>query len=125
MAEPRGTVQQGVFADQKATDGPKVKQTAAVSNTNPVEILYRPKPNYTDEGRAKRIEGEVLVQVVFHASGDVQVERVVRGLGYGLDESANCGSAPDKVQAGDTERSAGGFSGRGTHYIRVGVLVGD
>jgi TonB family protein len=85
---PRGTVQQGVFADQKATDGPKVKQTAAVANTNPVEILYRPKPNYTDEGRAKKVEGEVLVQVVFRASGDVQVERVVRGLGYGLDESA-------------------------------------
>ncbi len=84
----RGTVQQGVFADQKAADAPRVKQTAAVSNTNPVEILYKPKPVYTDEGRAKRIEGDVLVQVVFRASGDVQVERVVRGLGYGLDEAA-------------------------------------
>jgi len=84
----RGGVQQGVFADQKASDAPKVKQAAAVSNTNPVEILYRPKPVYTDEGRAKRVEGDVLVAVVFKASGEVQVERVVRGLGYGLDEAA-------------------------------------
>ena len=84
----RGSVQQGVFADEKASDAPKVRQAAAVSNTNPVEILYRPKPVYTDEGRNKKIEGDVLVAVVFKASGEVQVERVVRGLGYGLDEAA-------------------------------------
>jgi TonB family protein len=43
---------------------------------------------YTREGVAKKIEGDVLVQVLFTASGEVRVERVVRGLGYGLDESA-------------------------------------
>jgi TonB family protein len=82
-----GEVQQGLF-DVKAPDAPKVKQTAAASNTKPVEILSVPKPAYTDEARAKKIEGDVLVQVVFTASGQVQVLRIVRGLGYGLDESA-------------------------------------
>lgn len=82
-----GTVQQGMF-DVKAADTPKVKQTAATSNTKPVEILSVPKPVYTDEARAKKIEGDVLVQVVFAASGEVKVLRVVRGLGYGLDEAA-------------------------------------
>jgi len=82
-----GAVQQGMF-DVKADDSPKVKQTAAVSNTKPVEILSVPKPVYTDEGRNKKIEGDVLVQVVFAASGEVKVVRIVRGLGYGLDESA-------------------------------------
>jgi TonB family protein len=85
--ESRGSVQQGIF-DQKAAAAPKVKQTAAVSNTKPVEILSVPKPVYSDEGRNKKIEGDVLVQVVFAASGDVKVLRIVRGLGYGLDESA-------------------------------------
>jgi len=80
-------VQQGSF-DVKAADTPKVKQTAAVSNVKPVEILSVPRPAYTNEARAKKIEGDVLVQVVFAASGQVQVQRVVRGLGYGLDESA-------------------------------------
>jgi TonB family protein len=84
-----GGVQQGVFADEHAADsGPKVKQTAAVSNTKPAEILFKPKPAYTDEARTRKVEGDVLLQVVFSASGDVKVERVVQGLGYGLDESA-------------------------------------
>lgn len=83
-----GAVQQGSFASEQATSGPQVKQTAAVSNTKPVEILFVPKPTYTDEGRAKKVEGDVLLQVVFTASGQVQVERIVRGLGYGLDEAA-------------------------------------
>jgi TonB family protein len=84
-----GTVQQGAFADEHAVvAGPRVKQTAAVSNSKPVEILFKPKPEYTDEARAKKIEGEVLLQVIFAASGEVKVERVVQGLGYGLDHSA-------------------------------------
>ena len=77
---------------------PKVKQTAAVSNTKPVEILFKPKPVYTDEGRAKKIEGDVLLQVVFTAAGEVKVERVVQGLGYGLDESAKTAARQIRFQ---------------------------
>ena len=84
-----GAVQQGMFADERvAESAPRVKQTAAVSNTKPVEILFKPKPTYTDEARAKKLEGDVLLQVVFAASGEVRIQRVVRGLGYGLDQSA-------------------------------------
>jgi len=85
---PRGGVQQGGFGDQVATGGPHVKQAAVVSNTKPVEIISKPKPAYTDQARDKKIEGEVLLRVVFSATGDVKVERVEKGLGYGLDESA-------------------------------------
>ena len=35
-----------------------------------------------------RVEGEVLLEVIFEASGQVRVLRVVRGLGHGLDEAA-------------------------------------
>lgn len=54
----------------------------------PVEILYKPRPAYTDEARRKRVEGEVLLDVVFEASGSLHVRRVVKGLGYGLDDNA-------------------------------------
>lgn len=54
----------------------------------PVVILAKPKPIYTDEARKLNIEGEVLLDVVFPASGPVQVNRVIRGLGHGLDENA-------------------------------------
>jgi TonB family protein len=54
----------------------------------PLEILSKPTPAYTDEARAMRIEGEVLLEVEFGATGDIRVLRVIRGLGHGLDESA-------------------------------------
>ena len=84
-----GTVQSAGFADEHATAAPRVKPAASVApKATPVEVLFKPKPVYSDVAKAKKIEGEVLLQVTFTASGDVRVERVVQGLGYGLDESA-------------------------------------
>jgi TonB family protein len=53
-----------------------------------VEIVAKPAPAYTDEARALKLEGDVLLEVDFCASGQVRVLRVVRGLGHGLDEAA-------------------------------------
>jgi TonB family protein len=50
--------------------------------------VFKPRPAYTPEARQLRIEGEVLLDVTFAASGDIRVVKVVRGLGHGLDESA-------------------------------------
>ncbi len=85
----RGAVQAGGFAAAAVgVDAPKPKETEAVAALQPVEILAKPNPQYTDEARKLGLEGEVLVQVVFPASGPVQVVRVIKGLGHGLDESA-------------------------------------
>jgi TonB family protein len=85
----RGTVQAGGFSDAAVTaEAPKPKQAEAVAAVQPVEILAKPKPQYTDEARKLGLEGEVLVQVVFPATGPVQVVRVIKGLGHGLDEAA-------------------------------------
>jgi len=83
------TVQQGGFGDATAArpETPK-KQTDTGPPQTPVEIVSKPKPDYTDEARKLKIEGEVLVRVLFTAAGDVRVLDVVRGLGHGLDESA-------------------------------------
>ena len=54
----------------------------------PVEILSKPNPVYSDEARKRRIEGDVLVEVIFLASGEVRVVRVLRGLGQDLDSAA-------------------------------------
>jgi TonB family protein len=56
--------------------------------TRSVEILSKPLPAYTEEARRQRVEGEVLLEVMFAASGQVRVLGTVRGLGHGLDESA-------------------------------------
>jgi len=56
--------------------------------TNAVEITFKPNPVYTQEARDLKLEGEVLLEVMFGANGQLQVNRVVRGLGHGLDEAA-------------------------------------
>ncbi|PYX38096.1 MAG: hypothetical protein DMG75_04915 [Acidobacteria bacterium] len=54
----------------------------------PAEIVFKPLPTYTAEARKLRLEGEVLLEVVFGASGQLRVVRVVQGLGHGLDDAA-------------------------------------
>ena len=60
----------------------------AAADTTPVAIIFHPRPVSPEGARNLQIEGHVLVQVVFTASGEVKVLRLVRGLGHGLDESA-------------------------------------
>jgi TonB family protein len=87
-APPRLLAHAG-FGDATVMSGSGAAASVAVSPvTRPVEILSKPKPVYTEEARARRIEGEVLLQVLFAASGEVHVLATVRGLGYGLDENA-------------------------------------
>jgi TonB family protein len=52
------------------------------------KVLFQPMPNYTQEARQNRIEGIVLLQTVVRKDGTVDSFKVLRGLGYGLDESA-------------------------------------
>ena len=54
----------------------------------PVSIEEKPRPDYTAEARRLHVEGEVLLQVMFTATGQVKVLRVLHGLGHGLDEAA-------------------------------------
>jgi TonB family protein len=86
----RGAVRQSGFgdADVVTSTQPKAKTSDTVIKTLPAEITFKPRPVYTDEGRQLKIEGEVLLDVVFSAAGQIHVVKVVRGLGHGLDESA-------------------------------------
>jgi TonB family protein len=61
---------------------------AKVSPIAPVAIQSKPAPVYTEEARRLRVEGDVVVQVVFSATGEIRVVGVVKGLGHGLDEAA-------------------------------------
>jgi TonB family protein len=82
-------VSTGGFGAQQVAQGggPKVIQDAGPATT-PVEITFKPNPIYTQEARDMKLEGEVLLEVSFSANGTLRVNRVVRGLGHGLDEAA-------------------------------------
>jgi TonB family protein len=85
----RGTVQTSGFGAQELSHGTsKAVQLDSGPATTPVEILFKPNPVYTAEARALKLEGEVLLEVMFGANGALHVNRVVRGLGHGLDEAA-------------------------------------
>jgi TonB family protein len=83
-----GTVQTGGFGDQTVAEAPKKKAASNDSGNNGVDITEKPRPEYTPEGRSLKLEGDVVIDLVFLANGSVQVTRVVSGLGHGLDESA-------------------------------------
>ena len=88
-AKRGGTLQTTGFADQSVTtEAPKKKAATGENATTPVDILDKPRPEYTAEGRSLKIEGDVVIEMVFLANGSIQVNRVVSGLGHGLDESA-------------------------------------
>jgi TonB family protein len=84
----QGVATGGFGSQAVAHTGPKLAQADTGGATSPVEITFKPNPVYTDEARNLKLEGEVLLEVLFSANGSLHVNRVVRGLGHGLDEAA-------------------------------------
>ncbi|MGA2098325.1 MAG: energy transducer TonB [Candidatus Acidiferrum sp.] len=58
-----------------------------VAATQPA-CAYCPYPTYTDEARHGKIQGSVTLQVLVGADGRAQDIRIVKGVGFGLDERA-------------------------------------
>jgi TonB family protein len=86
----KGTVVAGGFSDAAAAtaEAPKKKVAAGGPADTTPNILDKPRPEYTAEGRSLRVEGDVVIDLVFLANGSIQINRVVSGLGHGLDEAA-------------------------------------
>ena len=86
----KGSIATGGFGSQEVAhqQAPKVAQVQTGPATTPVEITFKPNPVYTQEARDMKLEGEVLLEVSFSANGTLHVNRVVRGMGHGLDEAA-------------------------------------
>lgn len=83
-----GTVAKGGFGDNIYGSGPAQAVRPTEPQETPIVVLAKPLPVYTAEARQLKIEGDVTLQVRFSAAGQVEVLRVVSGLGHGLDEQA-------------------------------------
>jgi TonB family protein len=81
-------VQQGGFGNVVAGKADRTETTAQAAPLTPVVILSKPDPVYPPEARRLRIEGEVLLSVLFGSSGNLRVLKVVQGLGHGMDQAA-------------------------------------
>lgn len=99
LQAPRAQTQMGDFADFNGAapeGGPAgsgllsaVDHAGGIrSKASPVVILFKPRPQYTFDALTSKVQGDVLLAVLFSASGSVKVLSIIHGLGYGLDESA-------------------------------------
>jgi TonB family protein len=83
-----------VTAHAASTSTPSIQNVRFAQESSPANVVTPPKvinhpaAVYTDEARKVGIQGNVVVQAYFDADGNVTVLKVVKGLGYGLDENA-------------------------------------
>jgi TonB family protein len=75
-------------------------------------ITHREKAKYTEEARQNKVQGTVVLQVVFHANGSITDIRVVRGLPDGLTEKAI--EAARKIRFNPAVKNGSPVSVRGT-----------
>jgi protein TonB len=94
VALPVGNTLYGKAAD-KAADPNAVKPYVAPPKYTPVfqvdtqpEVTSDCQGPYPDEARKAGVEGTVVLSVTVDAEGKVSAVKLLRGLGYGLDEAA-------------------------------------
>jgi protein TonB len=71
--------------NQGDDDGPPPRPTGV---TQPLKILSKPRPGYTDAARQNNVQGTVILRVTFLPSGQIGSISAVKGLPYGLTEQA-------------------------------------
>jgi TonB family protein len=67
---------------------PKASAPVSVAQRTSPKVIYKPKPDYTEEAKQLHVEGVVTVHIRVLPSGSVEIVGVINGLGHGLDESA-------------------------------------
>jgi TonB family protein len=59
------------------------------SGITPPAILHEVKPDYTEDGRRRNVEGDVVLEIVVRSDGTVGSNvKLLQGLGAGLDQRA-------------------------------------
>jgi len=82
----------GVVSDPKKAMGTEPGERDGVyrvgSGVTPPTVLSRIEPVYSEEARKAKIQGKVVLSAIVRKDGSLEVKKVVRGLGLGLDEEA-------------------------------------
>jgi protein TonB len=58
------------------------------SGITPPSLLREVRPDYTEDGRRRNIEGDVVLEIVVRRDGTVGDVKLLQGLGAGLDQRA-------------------------------------
>jgi TonB family protein len=73
-------------SDPLFIDGERVYRVSEV--TKAAVVIFKPEPMFTEKARKKKVQGMVLLRVVFERSGEVKVLNVLKRLPHGLTEQA-------------------------------------
>jgi TonB family protein len=84
----------------QAAPPPMPKAAAAVAPLQRTEpkVIYKPKPEYTQEARQLHIEGTMTLKIRVLPNGSVMVLSVVNDLGHGLADSAKKAALATKFE---------------------------
>lgn len=77
--------QMGALSAALSTGGPPYRVGAGV---NAPKLLFKVEPQYSEEARAAKIAGTVLLTIVIGVDGRATDMVVAQGLGFGLDEQS-------------------------------------
>lgn len=79
------------FASQlsstEAFSAPAIREVGK-GGVGPPKCVYCPNPSYTDPARLAKLNGTAIIEVVVTAEGSAGAVRIVKGLPFGLNESA-------------------------------------
>lgn len=78
----------GGFTQRPRTDAAPARPAQAGRDVKEPKVTRRIEPVYTDEARAAGAAGTIVVEAHIDKSGFVRDARVVKSMGYGLDEAA-------------------------------------
>jgi TonB family protein len=84
--EARSLERQSATAHPPATAGPGVFRVG--NGVKPPALLSKVEPQYSDEARAAKFQGTVIIYAEIGTDGHAYNLQVLRGLGLGLDEKA-------------------------------------
>jgi protein TonB len=81
------------FCAQQETGTPAVATVPsqvlhAAGSVKPPKLIHQVDPSFSKEARKKKVSGNVEVYLIVDEQGFPQSVRVVRSVGYGLDEEA-------------------------------------
>jgi len=86
---------EAAIVEEKITDGEgKVKTVKQMTikiesgESKGVAVILKPRPNYTDAARQNKVQGRVILRVIFLANGGIGNIDIVSGLKDGLTEEA-------------------------------------
>src|SRR5215471_2629170 len=66
-------------------DSPNIRDRSIAS---PPEVLFYTEPFYTRTARERKVEGTVTVEGAFDVNGCMKIVRIIKTIGFGLDENA-------------------------------------